>query len=93
MVLRSGIAFDETPIPSAERRTARIPGSDRTWLSFGLSYTLDDTKSVDVGYSHLFIDDASVNNAIEAAVPLDATLRGQYEADVDIISVQFNWAL
>ncbi len=93
MVLRSGIAFDETPIPSAERRTARIPGNDRTWLSFGLTYTIDDRKSIDVGYSHLFIDDANINNTIEAAVPLAATLTGQYDASVDIISVQLNWAL
>jgi len=93
MVLRSGIAYDETPIPSAERRTARIPGNDRTWLSFGLSYTIDEQSSIDVGYSHLFIDDADINNTLEAAPPADilnATLTGQYDASVDILSVQWN---
>ena len=90
MILRSGIAYDETPIPSPERRTARIPGNDRTWLSFGLSYILDDQSSVDVGYSHLFIDDTGINNTLEAAVPLDATLTGSYSASVDILSVQWN---
>ena len=90
MILRSGIAYDETPVPSPERRTARIPGTDRTWLSFGFSYILDDHSSIDMGYSHLFIDDAGINNTSEQAVPLDATLTGTYEAAVDILSFQWN---
>jgi len=93
MVLRSGIAYDETPIPSAERRTPRIPGNDRTWLSFGLTYMIDNQSSVDVGYSHLFIDDVPINNTLEAtgaAAAINATLTGQYEASVDILSVQWN---
>lgn len=93
MVLRAGIAFDETPVPSAERRTPRLPGNDRTWLSFGLSYVMDETLSLDVGYSHLFIDDAEVNNELEseASDNVKATLAGSYDATVDILSVQLNW--
>jgi len=91
MVLRSGLAYDETPIPSPERRTARIPGNDRTWLSFGLTYMLDDQSSIDVGYSHLFIDDTEINNTLESSNSgLNATLTGTYTASVDILSVQWN---
>jgi len=91
MILRSGLAYDETPIPSPERRTPRIPGNDRTWLSFGLTYMLDDQSSIDVGYSHLFIDDAEINNTLETIDPrLNATLTGTYKASVDILSVQWN---
>lgn len=86
MVLRAGLAFDETPVPSAESRTARIPGNDRTWLSFGMTYTLDAESSVDVGYSHLFIDDALIANADGTG----AILSGEYEASVDILSIQWN---
>jgi len=94
MVLRSGLAYDETPIPSPERRTPRIPGNDRTWLSFGLTYMLNDQSSIDVGYSHLFIDDTEIKNTLEIAPPagaaLNATLTGTYSASVDILSVQWN---
>jgi len=94
MVLRSGLAYDETPIPSPERRTPRIPGNDRTWLSFGMTYILNDQSSVDIGYSHLFIDDTEINNTLEIAPPagaaLNATLTGTYSASVDILSVQWN---
>ncbi len=94
LVLRTGIALDETPVPSAERRTPRLPGNDRTWLSFGLSYLLDQQISIDVGYSHLFVDDAKIDNEFESSVPtLNASLTGEYEADVDILSAQLNWQL
>ncbi|MCW8933733.1 MAG: outer membrane protein transport protein [Gammaproteobacteria bacterium] len=87
MVLRFGVAHDQTPIPSAEDRTARIPGDDRTWVSLGLGYVIDDSTSIDVGYSHLFVGDTEINNT-------DAfghTLTGKYDADVDILSVQANF--
>jgi long-chain fatty acid transport protein len=93
LVLRSGIAYDETPVPSPERRTPRLPGNDRTWLSFGASYQYSQQLSFDVGYSHLFVDDPKINNQYESDdIPtLRATLKGDYEASVDIISAQLNW--
>ena len=91
-VLRTGLALDETPVPNKERRTPRLPGNDRTWLSFGATYMQNEALSWDFGYSHLFIDDAKIENEFESSVPtLASTLNGEYEADVDIISVQVNW--
>jgi long-chain fatty acid transport protein len=92
LVLRTGVAYDESPVPSAERRTVRLPGNDRTWLSFGLSYLFNPNMSFDVGYSHLFIKDAPINNTLESDTPqLNATVTGEYKASVDILSAQFNW--
>lgn len=88
ILLRMGVALDQTPIPSAEDRTARIPGEDRKWLSLGLSYTIDDKTSVDVGYSHLFVSDTEINNSVPNS---GQVLLGEYEADVDIFSVQANY--
>ncbi len=53
-----------------------------------MSYVLDAETSIDVGYSHLFVSDTEINNSI----PLSGqTLIGEYDADVDIISVQGNF--
>ncbi len=90
--VRGGLAYDETPIPSAERRTARIPGNSRTWLSLGGTYNINQSFIVDVGYSHLFVDDTPINNTLESSIPtLNATLNGTYEASVDILSAQLRW--
>jgi len=92
LVLRAGLALDETPVPSAERRTPRLPGNDREWISFGLTYIATKQLTFDFGYSHLFIDDAKIDNEFESSVPvLNADLTGEYEAEVDILSAQLNW--
>ncbi len=92
MVLRAGIAYDETPIPNATRRTPRIPGNSRRWLSFGIGYELNKTMYVDFGYSHLFVSDTAINNTFESSQPaLNGTINGTYTASVDILSAQLSW--
>jgi long-chain fatty acid transport protein len=94
LILRAGLAIDETPVPSSERRTPRIPGDERFWMSIGLTYVASNTFSFDVGYSRLTVDDPEIDNTFESAIPtLNHTLTGEYEADVDIFSAQLNWTL
>jgi long-chain fatty acid transport protein len=92
LVLRTGLAYDESPVPSTERRTPRLPGEDRTWVSLGFTYVASSTISFDVGYSHLFIDDGKIDNTLETEQDgLNSTLTGEYEGEVNILSAQLNW--
>lgn len=92
VIFRTGVAYDETPVPDEEHRTPRIPDNDRTWLSFGMTYEFNPALIMDVGYSHLFISDADTNHSIESSLaPLNATLNGTYESSVDILSAQLRW--
>jgi len=84
---RAGAAFDETPIPDAQHRTARIPGEDRIWASVGFGYQFNPSLGLDVGYSHLFIDDPKINETSSSA----GNLNGEYDADVNILSAQVVW--
>jgi len=90
---RFGLALDETPIKSAERRTPRIPGNDRTWISVGATHQMDKDRSFSLGFAHLIIDDTEINNTYESssASVLEHTLKGTYEASVNILSAQFRW--
>ena len=90
LTLRAGVAYDETPIPNAERRTPRIPGNDRTWVSLGFGYAYSPRLQFDVGYSHLFVDDADIHNTLESPFT-PYTLDGTYESHVDIVSTQATW--
>jgi long-chain fatty acid transport protein len=91
-IYRGGLALDQTPIQSPELTTARIPGNDRTWLSFGLGYKPSSTWSLDFGYSHLFISDTDINNGPPQNEGSSfATLTGTYESSVDILSAQANF--
>lgn len=87
-IYRAGLALDETPIPNAIDRTPRLADTDRTWLSFGFGYNVSDTFGIDVGYSHLFFDDAPINNTVPV---VGHVITGSYDTSVDIFSAQFNW--
>jgi long-chain fatty acid transport protein len=92
LMLRGGLAYDEAPIPDAEHRTPRVPDNNRTWLAFGAQYKLDTAFTIDIGYSHLFVNTTDINNTFESSVPtLRATLQGNYDASVDILSGQVTW--
>jgi len=92
LLLRGGIAYDQTPISNAERRTPRVPGDNRTWLSFGAQYVVDKNIVVDFGYSHLFVSKTQINNTFESSqAALAATITGDYDATVDIFSAQATW--
>ncbi len=84
--LRAGVAYDQEAV-NDQFRTARIPGNDRTWLSIGAQYKFSETSVVDVGYSHLFIKDASIDDNQTAT--LNGRIKGQYDGDVNILSLQY----
>ena len=82
--LRTGAAFDESPTPNAQLRSARLPDADRTWLSLGFSYQVNRRYSVDFGYSHLLVDDVDINRLGGT----ENLLLGQYQSSVNIVSLQ-----
>ena len=90
LMLRGGLAYDQEAIPSPARRTARIPGNDRTWLAFGAGYQFSQNISFDVGYTHLFLDETVIDND-NAEATGGTPVLGLYDAAVDIFSAQFNW--
>ncbi|MFO7809458.1 OmpP1/FadL family transporter [Guyparkeria sp.] len=86
--LRAGAAYDQTPVPNAEFRTARLPDSDRTWASMGLGYKISKQWSVDVGYTHIWLNDSTIDNRTESDIPDE--LQGSYRGKVDILGLQVN---
>ena len=57
IMIRAGKAYDESPIPNKQLRTARVPDDDRIWASMGLGYAWSDRLTMDIGRAHLFIGD------------------------------------
>lgn len=84
--LRAGLAYDEEPIKT-EFRTARIPGNDRKWLSLGASYKMNAQSQFDIGYSHLFISDAKIDD--DQIAEGNGRITGDFDGGVDILSLQY----
>lgn len=84
---RAGVAYDETPVPSAQRKTPRIPDTDRKWVAFGASYAYSENLIIDAAYTHIFMSDSKIDDLTEQ----EYRLVGEYQAHVDIVGVQMRW--
>lgn len=87
--LRAGIAFDETPVPDATR-TPRLPDPEREWVALGARWSPSEAIVMDVGYAHLFSDDAPLDQD-GGSVAQYGLLNGHQDSAVDIVSVQFGY--
>lgn len=85
---RTGVAYDETPIPDKAHRTARIPGTDRIWVALGASYRYSDNIVIDASYAHLFMHDPDIDETDGFH-----NLKGSYEASVDLLGIQLRWLM
>jgi long-chain fatty acid transport protein len=97
IALRGGYAYDESPVDS-EQRTARVPSSDRQWLTAGAQYVVNNDLSFDVAAGYLFMNKMSLNETNKA---LDNTQKendassvsGEYEIDVFGLAFQVNYKI
>jgi long-chain fatty acid transport protein len=85
--LRAGLAYDEEAIDD-EFRTVRIPGNDRKWLALGAGWQATPNTKLDIGYAHLFISDPSIDDNQSTVVPGRGRVTGDYDASVDMVSLQ-----
>lgn len=93
---RLGVAWDESPVKT-EFRTARIPDSDRIWVGVGFGFALSKKLWVDLGYAHLFFDEASIidNGPFGAGQNFPVTrveVTGKYKSNANIAGLQFRWS-
>jgi long-chain fatty acid transport protein len=93
--LRVGVAWEKSPI-SDEERNVLLPDSDRIWLSFGATHKLTERATIDIGYSHIFADEAPIcRNLSAGAAPCSSApgvlLKAEAEGSVDIISASFKY--
>ncbi len=78
LVIRSGFAYDDSPIRSAKYRTLRIPDDDRYWLSFGASYQFYKNYHLDLAYTHIFINKkTSINEPMIGNGIFTGTAKGE----------------
>jgi long-chain fatty acid transport protein len=91
--MRLGVAYDQTPTDDTYR-TPRIPDNSRTWLAIGAQYKVSSAGAIDVGYAHLFVQDASINLSGPPAITAAqaggrGALVGASQNKVDLFSVQY----
>lgn len=88
--LKLGMAYDQSPVRSAEQRLVSLPDNNRLWLSGGAQWKLSKDASVDVGAAYLYVRDTGINNNQTAAGR--GRVVGSYDSSVLIVGAQFSQA-
>ncbi|QFT86332.1 47 kDa outer membrane protein precursor [Halomonas sp. THAF12] len=91
--LRAGLGIDETPVPSAEFRTPRVPDADRRWASLGATYQPTENLGITAGYLRIFGDDVDMD---QDATPTNenasrGNLSGEYEVEADVFALSVDY--
>lgn len=87
--LRGGLAYDETNVPDSTR-TARLPDADRRWVALGAQWNPGGSFVIDVGYAHLFTDDAALSQD-EGNAAARGFVLGEQQSSIDIVSAQLSY--
>ena len=77
--------YKENSTQSSENRSPASPDSDKIGVSIGAGFNPTDNMTIDVVYSHIFIDDAETN------LTERGLLKGDFELDADIIGAQLSY--
>jgi long-chain fatty acid transport protein len=91
LTLRTGVAMDNSPV-SDKYRSARTPDGDRKWISIGGTYDFNDMTSATFAFTHVMIDDVSVNRTNFPEDNGRGKLNADYESSANVVSVAMNMA-
>lgn len=92
LLLRCGLGYDQTPVKNDELRNLRLPDNDRFALAVGGHYQATNAIGLDVGWTHLFIYEANINNVTDLGVA-NVTINGDVKGNANIFGGQVTWKL
>jgi long-chain fatty acid transport protein len=87
LTLRTGVAYEISPVGSATTRPVQDPDSDRIWVSVGASYDWDAQTRLDFAYSHVFYENSAPFNRVTGSTLFTTPpLLGTADVSMDLIS-------
>jgi long-chain fatty acid transport protein len=86
--LRAGIAYEESPITD-ETRNVFLPDNERIWVSIGATHKYSEKITIDVAYTHIFVEDAPITFEI----PGQTLLEAEADSQVDILSASVRYKI
>ncbi len=90
LTLRTGVAYEISPVDGPTTRLVQDPDSNRVWLSLGGSYDITEKTRLDFSYSHVFFEnDAFFNRVPGSALFTAPPLLGTADLSMDLVSVGF----
>jgi long-chain fatty acid transport protein len=88
--VRSGVAYEESPVQNPVQRSARLPDTNSVWVSIGATRNISPTKTLNLAYSHVFFEEGSMDRTTEFPVGDIRFLGSREAADVDLVALSVN---
>ncbi len=92
--LRAGYMYDQGANEQAQYALPTMPDSDRQWLSLGMSYRLNHQHTIDLAYSHVWLQRAQIARTDDDYVLSNGSpgkLSGDYQSSLNLLSLQWNY--
>ncbi len=91
LTVRAGFGYETSPIDFTNR-SVRLPDGDRYSASFGATYRWSDSLSLNLAYSHLFVDRSRILAGLGQDYNVaNIAFAGVVDSSVDIVSVGFRY--
>lgn len=87
--VRAGVGYDQTPVRDVDRNL-RLPDGSRFALAIGGHYQATKTVGVDVGWTHLFMKQAGINNNTAVAAT-NTLVVGNVKGSANLFGAQLTW--
>lgn len=88
-LIRFAVGYDQTPTNNTDRNI-RLPDGDRYAVAVGAHYQISRPIGIDVGWTHLFIDNVRVDNTAIEGIQA-ATVHGRFVSHADLVGAQISW--
>lgn len=91
--LRAGVAFDKSPVKSANYRLNTMPDGNRIWFSVGAKYTVKKGHDIDLAYSHIHINDTEFKGAAASGSTTDSkgAASASFKNSANILGAQYTY--
>jgi long-chain fatty acid transport protein len=90
LTLRGGIGFEQSPTKD-NYRNIELPDSDRFIMAVGGHYQFNRALGMDLGYTHVFFNRATIHPPVQVAGSERATTNGNVTKSANVIAGQLVW--
>lgn len=90
ITLRGGLGYDETPVQN-RYRNLQLPDNNRFIIALGGHYQASKTIGLDLGWSHFFFEQASVNPPPQVTGGQTVATNGKVTGGADVLAGQVTW--
>ncbi len=97
VTLRSGFAYDQSPVADTTLRHAALPDEARAQMSFGVNWNLRNNSSIEFAYSYLHFHDAvgsyknSCSPLISGCTGNGELTKGTWQTHLQLIALAYNY--